>query len=130
MNRDRTNELSAGVVYRRIPNRRTHFDEDAGRPERGAFEPRPSDNNGLSVDVDRSAAESKLQQYPGFGLCALDIAEIKRVTGGSAWVAKPLSGSHTRIENCDREEVQLALANIATVVIPPTFQRRRWTGNR
>jgi hypothetical protein len=57
-----------------------------------------------------------------FGLCALDIAKIKRETKGRAHVSPPLKAgaSHVRIENCEVEEVQQALARIATVLQPPT----------
>ena len=119
---DHTEELTDGTVYRRIPNWPTYYDQDSGRPERITFEPRPQDRGALSADLNREVAERALKQqrHEGFGLCSLAIPEIKRVTNGVARVNKPPAGeSHVRIENCDSEDVQLALALIAKVEIPP-----------
>jgi hypothetical protein len=118
----RGREIAEGTVYRRIhPN---HFDYDVGVPTFLAFRPREIDKGGLSADVDLGKARAALKQpqHKRFGLCALDIAKIKQETKGTAQV-KPLlkaGASHVRIENFEDEEVQQALARLATVLQLPT----------
>lgn len=118
----RGREIPEGTVYRRIhPN---HFDHDLGVPTLLAFRPRAIDKGGLSADLDLAKARAVLKQprHKGFGLCALDIAKIKQETKGTAHVSPPLRAgvSHVRIENCEGEEVQQALARLATVIQQPT----------
>ena len=74
------------------------------------------------MDLRKARAALEKPQHKRFGLCALDIAKIKRETKGRAHVSPPLKAgaSHVRIENCEVEKVQQALARIATVLQPPT----------
>jgi hypothetical protein len=118
----RGREIAEGTVYRRIhPN---HFDYDLGVPTFLAFRPREKDKGGLSADLDLGLARAALKQprHKRFGLCALNIARIKQETKGTAHVSPPLKAgaSHVRIEHCEDEEVQQALARLATVIQPPT----------
>jgi hypothetical protein len=53
-------ELEDATVYRRILPFGTHFNHATGCPKRAAFEPREQDHGGLSVDIDRKAAEAAL----------------------------------------------------------------------
>jgi len=118
----RGREIPESTVYRRIhPN---HIDYGLGVPTFLAFRPRAIDKGGLSADLDLAKARAALKQprHKGFGLCALDIAKIKRETKETAHVSPPLraGASHVRIENCEDEEVQQALARFATVIQLPT----------
>jgi hypothetical protein len=59
-----------------------------------------------------------------FGLCMLDIAEIRGVAGGTVGVRyKPTSGSlghaHVQIYGCESVEIQQQLAILARLVRPP-----------
>lgn len=74
------------------------------------------------MDLGKARAALKQPKHKRFGLCALDIAKIKRETKGTAHVSPPLKAgaSHVRIENCEDEGVQQALARLATVIQPPT----------
>ena len=113
-------EITEGTVYRRIPNWRGYFDPRTGRPLRKTFEPRPQDEGALSTDLARSEAERKLEKHPGFGLCALDIEQMRTQTGGKARVVRTLpERSHVRILGCDGEDVQEQLADLAQVLTPP-----------
>lgn len=118
--------IRAGRVYRRIPNLPTHFDYETGRPRLPAFMPRPQDNGALSAHRDFGEAEAALKQQrlSGFGLCALDVAEMEARTAGKVWVefapTRP-SRSHVRIYGCDAPEVQAVLADLAEMVHSPRW---------
>ena len=64
------------------------------------------------MDLDRDEAERQLKKYPGFGLCELDIAEMKRQTGDKVRVVLTATGkSHVDVLGCDDDvEVQEILA--------------------
>ena len=124
--------ITEGHVFRRIPNWRTHFDEDEGRPDITAFAPRLQDGDALSAHLETLVSEVQairfMDEDPGlrnFGLCRLDIGQIVKETDGLAWVeyrgtAQPVLGhAHVVIRDCRAVEIQLVLARIARVVRPP-----------
>jgi hypothetical protein len=110
--------VSKGLVYRRIPPFPNYFDHDRGRPERVAFQPRRQDNKALSADLDKDTAYEALKSLDGFGLCSLEIERITDVTSGRVVVNKT-GVSHVRLENCDDEQIQLLLVQIAVVLVAP-----------
>ena len=119
-------ELTEGVIFRRIPNWPTHFDEKASRPEIDAFVPRPRDEGCLSAHTDEAEAREELAkpQHTGFGLCRLDIGAVRRATNGAVTVWATGPRSHVEIRNCGSPPVQLVLAKLAVVVISPAIRRR------
>jgi hypothetical protein len=117
-------EVTRGIVYRRIPNREEYFDHDEGLPDLAAFIPRPQDGGALSAHLDRDEAEAALTsaRHKGFGLCALDIATMKDATAGRVVVEffpTPRSHSHVRIHGCTGDEVRAILIALAEVIREP-----------
>jgi hypothetical protein len=116
----RGHRLTEGRLYRRIPNWAGFFDDEAGQPEPLIFQPREKDQGCISTFLIEDEARASLEspQHEGFGLCVLDVEKMIAETGGAASAVLD-KGSHVRIHGCDDEYVQLTLAAISDVLIPP-----------
>jgi len=113
-------------VYRRIPNYGTYFDYDNELVHVSLFVPRPKDKGVLSALLSRADAIASLDlpRHEGFGLCVLDIAEMRAMTDEQARIEfaptpGPLGTSHVKIMGCLVEEVREILALIAVVDVQP-----------
>ncbi len=119
-------EVTEGLIYRRIPNRGTYYDYDLEMVDVSAFILRPRDRGSLSALLNREEARAslKIPVHKGFGLCVLDVAKMKAETSGQARVEfAPTPGafgaSHVSILGCQDEEVRVILALIAEIDVEP-----------
>jgi hypothetical protein len=120
--------ITSGTVYRCIPNWEGYFDYDDGVPELVLFVPRRQDDMALSAHLDEQEATRALQQprLAGFGLCALDIETMTRVTAARVRVVAARSESarsHVRILGATDSEIRALLASIAKVIRAPKAPR-------
>jgi hypothetical protein len=126
----RGEEIRAGTLYRRIPNFRNYYDHDSGLPTFHAFTPRPQDNGAFSahlkdyVSEDDAATDPKRPDDRSYGLCELDIADMRTLTQGAvtAWYAPSqgaLGHAHVRVLGCADEMMAQAVARMARVIRVP-----------
>ena len=133
-------EISEGLIYRRIPNIAGYFDPGAGLPTFLAFTPRERDKGALSahlkdyVTEEEAATNPRNPQDKTFGLCVLDIAEIRAATNGGVTTryhrtTGPLGHAHVRVYGCGDEALAHQVALLARVIrIPGASARGTHTG--
>ena len=123
-------EITEGIIYRRIPNRETHFEREAGIPTYFAFFPRPQDHGVLSAYLKDYVSEEEARTDPNrpgdrtFGLCELDIAKIRTATQEAVSVryapsTQPLGYAHVKVYGCAEIEVATQIAKLVKVIHPP-----------
>ncbi len=123
-------EITEGVFYRRIPNRETHFEHEAGVPTYLAFFPRQQDQGVLSaylkdyVGVEEARTDPNKPDDRTFGLCELDIAEIRAATKGTVSIRfaptrQPLGHAHVKVYGCADIEIATKIAKLAKVIRSP-----------
>jgi hypothetical protein len=125
--------LPSGKVYRRIPNWKTHFDFETGKPDLASFQEHPQTPNCISADLNSEEIVGSLndRRHTGFGMCVLDIERMAAETGDRAWVEftprdPPGSPTHVSIHGCGDAEVQAILADLAEMV-PGYYPKPRLT---
>jgi len=79
--------ITEGTVYRRIPDWPSHFDHATRRATYLAFMPRRQDQGAVSLLLKGLVTEDEAGRNPRnpsdrtFGLCELDVAEVREITG-------------------------------------------------
>jgi hypothetical protein len=124
-------EITAGLIYRRIPNRPGFFDHDNNCPRFLAFWPSERDRRagGISALLKDYVSEEEARTNPHdredrtFGLCLLDIAAIRVIRAAGVRYNPRGTGTigraHVQIYGCEDVEVQQQLVLLAKVVRAP-----------
>jgi hypothetical protein len=126
-------EILAGRLFRRIPNRRNRFDAVTHRPLIGAFRPRAVDKGDLSVHLEELASQETVLAMMAadpllrfFGLCAFDVAAVRgELAGRSRVIYQPdatdaqLGHAHVVVTNLEDDALQAVLLRHARVLVEP-----------
>ncbi len=113
-------------MYRRIPDKPSYF--AAGRPTYLAFMPRPQDHGAVSLALKSMVTEEEARTNPRdpgdttFGLCELDVAETREMTGGVVSFWQKPAESHVQMRGCADEVTAAFIASLSRVIRPPGSQ--------
>lgn len=118
----RGQEITDGVVYRRIPNRPTFYDHEQHRPtsqtfRRDAQEPYVSMSLASLCTMDEVMAGD---EHRDFGLCSLPVSSL--IALGLTVTYEPDYGyAHVGVWNVTKSKCSM-LAHLARVLIPPPIR--------
>ena len=87
--------------------------------------PRPRDHGAVSLALKSMVTEEEARTNPRdpgdrtFGLCELDVAEIREMTGGVVSFWQKPEESHVQMRGCTDEVIAAFVASLARVIRPP-----------
>ena len=117
--------ITEGTVYRRIPDWPSHFDHATRRATYLAFMPRRQDQGAVSLLLKGLVTEDEAGRNPRnpsdrtFGLCELDVAEVREITGGRVSFEAVPGQPHVWMYGCDDVALAALIATRARVIRPP-----------
>jgi hypothetical protein len=110
--------LTAGVVYRRIPNYSSMYLYAEGRPASSAFRVKSEDDY-LSMSMKGlTTADDMLRGYNGFGLCEVSIEDLVALKLQVTYEPGEGDDAHVAIRGVTKS-MRGKIAAVARVVIPP-----------
>lgn len=110
--------ITAGVLYRRIPNYSSVYLYPDHRPTNAAFRMKPEDEYLSMALEDLTDPEMMLKGYEGFGLCEVDVLELTRLGLTVTYEPEEEDPSHVAVRGVTKS-VRGKIALVARVVIEP-----------
>jgi hypothetical protein len=110
--------ITAGVLYRRIPNYSSLYLYSDRRPTNAAFRVKREDEY-LSMSLkDLTTVGEMLRGHDGFGLCEIDASDLVRLGLDVTYEPEPEDRAHVAVRGVTKS-LRGKMALIARVVVEP-----------
>lgn len=110
--------ITAGVLYRRIPNYSSMYVYAENRPASSAFRVKPEDEYLSMALKGQTTADDMLQGYAGFGLCEVDVEDLVELKLTVTYEPAQGDTAHVAVRGVTKS-IRGKIAAVARVVVAP-----------